>query len=397
MAPQAATARPGASERAEQVCRSPEQQQLRAIYAALEARDHAALRELAFSRFGFCSSEVRRAVWPFLLGLSPEQAVDGSWRRLLPDVDHEAKESRVIKADVQRSVYSWDVHTGIRKAARNQKRVQLSEVMHAVLQRHTGRLAYFQGFHDIALVFLEVGTASQAFNMVERLALFHLSDQLCMPFDQGLAPLLGLLFCLLEFLDAPLAEALREADCAELHFAVPWVLTWFAHSLPRLHQQVMRLYDCLLAAHPAMVLYFSAALLMRHRASILAAPRELPEVTSVLQQLPLQALDVEDWAAQAWRLVGRLGPEELLQRAAARRRALPSSSPLLHFPHPWMPRGSEPPAAPAAELWRCSPIYAARPPRQAAEGLARLLQGLGMAGAALAVAWALSPWAWALQ
>jgi len=30
---------------------------------------------------------------------------------------------------------------------------------------------------------------------------------------------------LLEFLDPPIAAALKEAECTELHFAVPWLLT----------------------------------------------------------------------------------------------------------------------------------------------------------------------------
>ncbi|CAE8716769.1 unnamed protein product [Polarella glacialis] len=206
---------------------TPEQEQVRAVQAALAARDFAALQELAFSRFGFCSCELRRAVWQFLLGVNPEKGIDSSWRKLLADVDQDVldgKEARVMQADVQRSVYTWDVHSGIRKSARSQKREQLLDVMLAILRQHPGKLSYFQGFHDIALVFLEVGTPSQAFHMVERLALFHLSDQLCCPFDKGLIPLLGLLFCLLERVDAAVATALREADCAELHFAVPWAL-----------------------------------------------------------------------------------------------------------------------------------------------------------------------------
>ena len=40
-------------------------------------------------------------------------------------------------------------------------------------------------------------------------------------------PKLGALFFLLESLDAPVAQALEEAECRELHFAVPWILTWF--------------------------------------------------------------------------------------------------------------------------------------------------------------------------
>ena len=101
---------------------------MRAVCAALERCDAAALRELAFAKHGFCSAELRRAVWIVLLGLSPAEAGDGSWRRVLAGVDEEGQDARVIRNDVQRSVYTWDVHANIRKTARNQKRAQLAEV-----------------------------------------------------------------------------------------------------------------------------------------------------------------------------------------------------------------------------------------------------------------------------
>jgi len=315
-----------------------------------------------------------------------------------------------------------DVHRGIPEGARNRKRNQLSDVMIAVLQQHKGKFAYFQGFHDIALVFLEVGTPSQAFHMVERLALFKLSDQICCPFEQGLLPLLGMLFCLLEILCPAIADALREADCADLHFAVPWVLTWFSHSLPRLHQQVMRLFDCLLASHPAMIIYFAAALLSQHQDIILQTPREMPEMVSVLQQLQLDRLDVDDWASEAWQLAQRLPPDKFVRRLPRKRRcALPSTSPLFHFPHPWMPRHSwagkwhgssfRPITEKAAgSISQLAPVYASVGKvtlwkrlvgvhRSVAElvgklffegGMAPFLRALGVGGVAAAVTWMLS-------
>lgn len=248
-----------------------------------------------------------------------------------------------MQADVQRSVFSWDVHTGLGKKTRDRKRLQLSEVMHAILQKHRGHMGYFQGFHDIVLVFLEVGSPSQAFHMVERLALFQLSDQLCLPFEKGLLPLLGVLFHLLSLVDAELADALVEAECQELHFAVPWVLTLFAHSLPQLNQ-VMRLFDCLLCSHPSAILYFSAAVLVMHRDTILQAEREMPDVVCAIQTLPLQRLDAEEWIALAGQLLKQVPPANLMkQLPPLQRRALPRTSPLWHYPHPW--------SSPRAQAW----------------------------------------------
>jgi len=238
--------------------------------------------------------------------------------------------------------------------------------MHATLQRHGKKLAYFQGFHDVVLVFLEVGSPSEAYHMIERLALFHLSDQLCWPFDMGLMPLLKVLFYLVQTLDLPVAQALHEADCSELHFAVPWVLTWFSHSLPHLHGQVMRLFDCLLSSHPTMILYFAAQLLLEQREQLLNTSRELPEMVLLLQNLPYASLDVPKWAERTWQLSKQLPPETLMYRLPRQiKKTLPYTSPLFHYPHPWISRPKKMRSltfmSERRSVFELAPIYAARP------------------------------------
>lgn len=132
------------------------QQKVKEIYAAVQEKDFEALEDLAFSSDGFVSSELRRSVWCCLLGLSQQEALDASWRKLLAEPDPEY--SRVMEVDVERSVFSWDVHQDMIKALRSQRRKDLGEVMRAVMQRHPDKFTYFQGFHDIVLVFLEVVT-----------------------------------------------------------------------------------------------------------------------------------------------------------------------------------------------------------------------------------------------
>merc|ERR1712014_372161 len=48
-------------------------------------------------------------------------------------------------------------------------------------------------------------------------------------------------------------------------------------------------------------------------------------------------LDVDDWAREARSLAQRLRPDELISRLPRHlQRALPPTSPLFHYPHPWM-------------------------------------------------------------
>mmetsp|Transcript_12683 Transcript_12683/g.28490 ORF Transcript_12683/g.28490 Transcript_12683/m.28490 type:complete len:389 (-) Transcript_12683:39-1205(-) len=300
-----------------------------AIQEATETRDFESLRKLAFEPGGF-GEESRRAVWLTLLGINPDDL-----ERLTTDIP--PKELRVIEADVARAVYTWDVHKDIEESVREEKRQQLKLIMCSVLGKHDSHLTYFQGFHDIALVFLEMGTEEEATRMLEQVALFYLSDQLCWPFESGVQPMLSLFFQLLKALDKKVHTALAVAGVTEYHFALPWLLTWFAHSLSRLHDQVARLYDCLLASHPVILLYFSVAMLTMNREAVLDAPPDQMEMQMVLQMLPMKTTDVDSWATEVAKLSQRLQPEAFMRRMPWRLWCmLPPTSPLRHYPYPWM-------------------------------------------------------------
>ena len=56
------------------------------------------------------------------------------------------------------------------------------------------------------------------------------------------------------------------------HFAVSWLLTWFAHSLEDL-DDVSRLFDAFLGSDPLMPLYVGAAAVVADRETLLAMAR----------------------------------------------------------------------------------------------------------------------------
>ena len=59
------------------------------------------------------------------------------------------------------------------------------------------------------------------------------------------------------------------------HFAVSWLLTWFAHGLDDV-DDAARLFDVLLGSDPLMPLYVGAAAIVADRAALLALARGLP-------------------------------------------------------------------------------------------------------------------------
>ena len=78
--------------------------------------------------------------------------------------------------------------------------------------------------------------------------------------------------------DSDSFELLSVADFSEMehvgtcHFAVSWLLTWFAHSLDSL-EDVSRLFDAFLGSDPLMPLYVGAAAIVADRDALLSLAR----------------------------------------------------------------------------------------------------------------------------
>merc|ERR1712224_904230 len=159
----------------------------------------------------------------------------------------------------------------------------------------------------------------------------------------------------------------------------------------------MRLFDCLLAAHPMAILYFGAALVQRYRDALLELPHEMPALHQFLQRLPLEDLDVDEWSHQAKLLMQRAPPQDFLRSLPPELvRQLPATSPMLNYPHPWVKRYSGKKTSMSTcsdkgspdDMWRSAPIYSGRVvlggDKMSAVKQARiLLRFLGVGGMAL--------------
>ncbi|KAK3274361.1 hypothetical protein CYMTET_17451 [Cymbomonas tetramitiformis] len=106
-----------------------------------------------------------------------------------------------------------------------------------------------QGFHDVAAVVMLIMGEDAAYPVLEVLAMHHLRD-CSRPSLELVMQYLKLFFPLLRHEDLELFEFLKQAEKeAEIghddtgsHFAVPWVLTWFAHAMSDL-PAAARLFD----------------------------------------------------------------------------------------------------------------------------------------------------------
>ena len=116
--------------------------------------------------------------------------------------------------------------------------------------------------HDIASVLLLVlNDERKTYFVLERLCLFHIRDA-CAEDLGEIKSVLFLLFPLLRLMDPTVYDFIlrshRDVDTT-LHplFALPWVLTLYAHTLDKL-ATIARLMDFFIVSHPLMPLYFAA-------------------------------------------------------------------------------------------------------------------------------------------
>jgi hypothetical protein len=103
----------------------------------------------------------------------------------------------------------------------------------------------------------------------------------------------------------------RQMSCqVEPFFALPWIITWFAHQLTRF-DEVARLYDVFLVSHPLFSLYVSAAVVLEARARVLQCDCDFGTMHGLLSKLPL-TMELEKVVARAVTLIHQVPPAELL-------------------------------------------------------------------------------------
>lgn len=121
-------------------------------------------------------------------------------------------------------------------------------------------------------------------------------------------------------------------------FALPWLITWFSHSINDL-AQVERLFDFLMCCHPLMVLYVATAIIRHHRSAVLQTGGEYTEIHSLFQALP-GSLPLPALLHSAWQCFHRFPPWVAVASAnLSREPAFQASSLWIAYPYKYQWRG----------------------------------------------------------
>ena len=240
-----------------------------------ETIDCALLLQWSRRPSGFQSNEIRRRVWPQLLGVNRYGGgvsfVTGSGHR-----DH-----LQVKMDVERSFQNILIrkNASLSEEWVFHRRRALERITMTLLIAHPD-LYYYQGLNDIfGAVILILEDESLAYRVCEAVATRYLADYM-QPDFKNLAVLMRLIFYIIREVDSELYTFLRDISM-EPYFATSWIVTWLLHDLKEL-SRMARLIDAIICSVPLYILYLSAAIVLLYKKGVLQCYADIPSVHSYL-------------------------------------------------------------------------------------------------------------------
>jgi hypothetical protein len=266
------------------------------------------------------------------------------------DLIVESMDALQIERDVARC--TWHLLTGTQRSRRvqyknkdrkkvsgilNKKQRRLANLINLTLVEsyelapsHEDRLRYYQGYHDVASIFLHTLGGGQStpgrekddgiglelpVRVLCQVSHSHFRDHMRHNFVSLQTALKIALFPLLSRLDPEVHAHLQYCDM-EPFFCLSWILTWFAHDV-RDTQLVKRLFDAFLCSHPLFPLYVAIAMMLHpvNRALILQTECDFAALHQRLASLPRNSCRV-GWK-QRWDGEGYISDEEGDDRTAS--------------------------------------------------------------------------------
>ncbi|CAD6195567.1 unnamed protein product [Caenorhabditis auriculariae] len=264
------------------------------------------LRDLAVSNGGLVDDEFRAIIWPILAdnllqaeekgddaGSSNDSDFESAFSELEDssledeqeadeDVLRQHKEWHQVELDVNRTLARFppnitDVH-------RTTLQKELIPLIVRVL-RLNPRFNYYQGFHDICLTVLLVCGVKDSFRICSNLARNGaFNNYLLKSLEGSVVKELDLMYVILSRVEPQLEKMMRSVELGSI-FALSWPLTWFSHSLQH-YQQIVRFFDCFLAAPRLLPVYVASTIVVFRKSSIFSCEREMPFIHRLLSEMP---------------------------------------------------------------------------------------------------------------
>ena len=283
-----------------------EQKHIKQIENALNKQDVYELRSL--SRRGFVNNDLRKRVWPLLLGVN----VDENENENEEEREENTNYTEQIRKDIVRSMYHFDVTKKFSVSEREREQRALQRILNAIFGRN-GEMHYTQGFHDLCSVFYIVCGENLGRKLSENLAKRHQRDMVRSNMNVYQF-VLKLLFPLLSLVDNELfSKFVGSQNEISAIFALSWLLTWFAHNIESF-EDISRCFDYFLSTHPLMPLYFSVALIIKSRARLIRLNEvDQAQIHQFFQQYDWKNINYDAIIAESDRIFYRFPPHDLFR------------------------------------------------------------------------------------
>ncbi|XP_063712850.1 TBC1 domain family member 20-like [Symsagittifera roscoffensis] len=228
---------------------------------------------------GLVENRFREKFWPFLiLGDSDKEALTKDYESLTKEEIERHKDYYQVYVDVSRSLKRFPPSIQTEGSVVEKYMDDLIEVILKILDTDT-ELHYYQGFHDVLVTFLMVLGKELTFAVACKLVQSHLRVFMSKTMKET-NDVLYLMYAVFEKEDKKLFDYLMSAELGTI-FALPWVITWFSHSLNDL-PLVLRLFDLFIASDHLLPVYLSAAVVLHMRDSVLDCECEMPMIHKLL-------------------------------------------------------------------------------------------------------------------
>lgn len=181
---------------------------------------------------------------------------------------------------------------------------------------------YFQGYHEICLIFLMVLGEEMAFHTMNSVSRTHLRKFLTgrdeRLFKEEAERQFDLIYLIIGEEEPKLREFLEAAEFYP-SYLIAWILTWFAHNVKG-YKNIVRLLDLFLVSDPLMPLYLSAAILLHKKDDILTLECSFEEVYYFINKIweREEEISLEDLICNARSLMSKYSPEKLTELHASR-------------------------------------------------------------------------------
>lgn len=281
------------------------------LMSLLRAGDINGLKFLARSPGGFKTDEMRRFVWPLLVGRSVYETNPRPDAKTLRE--HPFYNQVVL--DVNRSLARFP--PSVQESQRLSMQDQLVILIMRLLIKRPS-LFYYQGFHDICVTCLLILGEERAFHVLDSLSQSHLKSFMAQSMEKTSA-ILEVIPVIIEKEDKELSEFLTKSGVGTI-FALSWVITWYSHVLKN-YDTVGRLFDTFICSDKLMPVYVATSLVLDRKEDILTLDCDMASVFQYLSRFlegEEDNINFEKLLEKSFDLLEKYNPRDIEQQARKR-------------------------------------------------------------------------------